>query len=112
MLVMRRTEKPAVLPAKAEQQLPLIEATPLEEAWENVFATLCSQLGTATANSWLKRLQVVGLTDGTLTFRADTKFIADTVLSQYERRLKTAWLDVGHEVTSLQFEVPRPKSVA
>ncbi len=110
MLLMEQTEKRTPAVAKQEHQLPLIETTPLEEAWENVFAMLCKQLGQATADSWLKRLYLVGLSDGTLTFRADSKFIADTVKSQYEHKLKTAWRSLGHEVTALHIDCQKTKS--
>lgn len=91
--------------AKREEQLALIEQSPLEEAWENAFEILCKHLGTPTANSWLKPLQLVGFDAGTLTFRAPTKFIGDTVESQYGHRVKNVWASLGYEVTALWIDI-------
>ena len=112
MLVMERTEKRSAVETKAEQQLPLIEQSPLEEAWENVLDILCQQIGEATVKSWMKPLHLVSFEDGTLTYRATTKFIADWVESQYSGRLRTAWQAVGYEVAAVRVEAPRKKSAA
>jgi hypothetical protein len=112
MLVMERTEKRVVAGAKVERQLELIEQSPLEEAWENVFDILRRHLGDATANSWLKPLHVVGFEDGTLTYHAPTKFIADQVESHYGSRLREAWKAVGYEVITLRIEASKPKLVS
>ena len=102
MLVMERTEKKEAASYKREEQLALIEQSPLEEAWENAFEILCKHLGTPTANSWLKPLQLVGFEAGTLAFRAPTKFVRDTVESQYAHRIKSVWASLGYEVTALK----------
>jgi plasmid replication initiation protein len=112
MLVMERTEKRSAVEAKAEQQLPLIERSPLEEAWENVLDILCQQIGEAAVKSWMKPLHLVSFEDGTLTCRATTKFIADWVESQYSSHLRTAWQAVGYEVAAVRIEAPRKKSAA
>ena len=107
MLLMEQTEKRTTAVAKQEQQLPLIEATPLEEAWENVFSILCKQLGKATADSWLRPLQFAGVNDGVLTYIAPTKFLGDWVQSHYASRLCSAWEATGHEVKALAIETRR-----
>ena len=113
MLVMERTEKRHSSAAKTEpEQLPLLEISPLDEAWENVFEVMSKQLGTATANSWIKPLKVTGLEAGTLTLRAPTKFIGDTVASQFDHKLKAAWRSLGHDVTAVQIETQKSKSAA
>jgi len=112
MLVMERTEKRVASQAKVEQQLPLIELSPLEDAWENVLDILRQRLSDATANSWLKPLHVVSLEDGRLTYRAPTKFAGDWVESHYRSQLLAAWKSVGYEVATLRIEGPRKKSVA
>jgi plasmid replication initiation protein len=112
MLVMERTEKRSAVETKAEQQLPLIERSPLEEAWENVLDILSQQIGEATVKSWMKPLHLVNFENGTLTYRATTKFIADWVESQYSGRLRTAWQAVGYDVAAVRVETPRKKSAA
>ena len=112
MLVMERTEKRSAVESKAGQQLPLIEQSPLEEAWENVLDILCQQIGDATVKSWMKPLHLVSFEDGTLTYRATTKFIADWVESHYSDSLRTAWQAVGYEVAAVSVEAPRKKSAA
>ena len=104
MLVMERTEKKEAFSGEREEQLALIEQSPLEEAWENAFEILCKHVGTPTANSWLKPLQLVGFEAGALTFRAPTKFIRDTVESQYSHRIESVWASLGYEVTALRLE--------
>lgn len=112
MLVMERTEKREVREASAELQLTLIELSPLEEAWENVLDVLCQQVGESTVNSWLKPLQLGDLADGTLTYRAKTKFVADWVESHYGSRLRTAWQSIGYEIAAVRIESARRKSAA
>ncbi len=112
MLLMERTEKRAAVESAAEEQLVLIEQTPLEEAWENALDLLRKHLGDATANSWLKPLHVVGFENGTLTFRAPTAFIGDWVKTHYTSRLITVWKAVGYEVESLKVEIRNKKSAA
>ncbi len=107
MLVMERTEKRTPITQKEQAQLPLIEQSPLEEAWENVLELLGKQIGLPTANSWLRPLQLNGLEGHTLTFRAPTKFIAGWVESHYLSRLRAAWASVGHEVTEIRIQSPR-----
>ena len=113
MLCMERTEKRAVAKGKGEQQqLALIEQSPLEEAWENVLDILRQQIGEATANSWMKPLRVLGFENGILTCRAPTKFIGGWVESHYISRLKMAWQSVGYEVATVRIECPEKKSAA
>ncbi|MEA3207135.1 MAG: hypothetical protein QOE70_192 [Chthoniobacter sp.] len=112
MLVMKRTEKRIAVEAKAEQQLALIEQSPLEEAWANVLDVLRLHLGEATANSWLKPLNVVSFESGTLTHRAPLKFTAEWVESHYRSHLLSAWKSVGYDVATIRIEGPRKKSVA
>lgn len=112
MLLMERTEKRRAAGKKAEQQLHLIEQSPLEEAWENVLVILDQQIGESAVKSWMKPLHLVKFEDGTLTYRAATKFIADWIESQYSGRLRTAWQAVGYEVATVRVEAPRKKSAA
>jgi plasmid replication initiation protein len=112
MLLMERTEKRVPVNAPVEEQLVLIEQTPLEEAWENVLDSLSRNLGAATVNSWLKPLRLAGFDNATLTYRAPTKFIGDWVESHYLNRLQTAWRSAGYEVETIQIEKPKQKSVA
>jgi hypothetical protein len=93
-----------------EQQLVLIERTPLEEAWENALDLLRQQLGDATANSWVKPLHIISFENGTLTCRAPTKFIANWVESRYLSQLRSAWKAVGYEVETIAIATARDKS--
>ena len=111
-LFMELTEKRKPIEKAAEGQLLLIEQSPLEEAWDNVLVTLDRQLGTATANQWLKPLQPVSFEAGTLTYRAPTKFIADWVQSRYFAYLRDAWKAVGYDVETIGFVSSREKAAA
>lgn len=116
MLLMERTEKRQMVENKSvpanEQQIPLIEKTPLEEAWENVLEIMNKVLGEPTVNSWLKVLHLKGVDGDTLTYRAPTKFIGDTVATQYKYKLMSAWKSVGYELRAIQFEVKPVKKTA
>lgn len=112
MLVMQRTEKRVAFEAKGDQQLALIERSPLEEAWENVLDILRRQIGEPTVKSWLSPLRVGGFENGTLTYRAPSKFISGWVESLHRSRLLAAWKSVGYEVATIRFESPRKKSAA
>ncbi len=101
MLVMERLEKRVASTAQPAQQSTLFEQSPLEEAWENVLEILRKQLGNGIVKSWLEKLQVLAIEDGSLTYRAPTRFIADHVQSRYGHRVKAAWEAIGHHVTTL-----------
>lgn len=107
MLFMERTVKSVVPNRRNEQQLCLIEQTPLEEAWENALDTLRRHLGAPTVTAWLLPLRLISFEDGTLLYRAPTKFIADHVQSLHTHRLKATWQALGYEVNSIQFEIKK-----
>lgn len=50
--------------------------------------------------------------DGTLTFRAKTKFIASWVESHYAAKLRAAWKTVGYEISQLVIESRKEAAVA
>ena len=112
MLLMERTEKRVAMEGAKEEQLVLIELSPLEEAWENALAVLEMQIGPALAAAWLKPLQPVSFENATLTFRAPTKFHADWVQSRYLSQLCKGWETVGYEVENIAFAARREKSAA
>jgi hypothetical protein len=116
MLLMERIEKRVVIEAKEhpvqEAQLVLIERTPLEEAWENVLELMRKQIGADQVKAWLERLQLGELVDGTLTYRANLKFVADWVETNFKHKLESAWQSMGHPVTSVRIETKGRKSAA
>lgn len=101
------TEKTGAHPK--EEQIDLIEKSPLEEAWENVLEIMNKHLGEPTVNSWLKILHLVGHEGTTLTYRAPSQFIADTVEAQYRHKLFRAWESVGYDLNDIRFEVKATK---
>jgi plasmid replication initiation protein len=104
MLVMERTEKRQTTVVKEEVQLALIEQSPLEEAWENVLEILRNQMGAPVVAAWIEKLHFLGFEDGTLTYRAPSRFIGDTAEAKFGQRLKAAWCSLGYEVLKLQIE--------
>ena len=108
MLHMERTDKRQVTAREPkvskEEQFVLIEKTPLEEAWDNVLEIMVHHVGAPTVNSWLRRLHFISLDGTTLTFRADTKFIAEHVETHFRPKLMRAWEALGHEVSNIRFE--------
>ena len=112
MLVMERTDKRELPARKAETQPELIERSPLEEAWETVLDVLRKQIGEATVNSWLVPLHLVGGDNGTLTYRAKTKFVADWVQTHYLPRLRSVWKSTGYDFAAIVIETRKEKSAA
>jgi plasmid replication initiation protein len=116
MLLMERTEKRQAIQnrpeAPKEEQIALIEKTPLEEAWENVLEMLKRHLSEATVNSWFKDVRLVEHQDGALTYRAPTKFIADTIEAQYKSKMVRAWESLGYEIKAIKFEVKTARKAA
>lgn len=114
MLLMERTEKRQVQvrsqDTATEEQIPLIEKTPLEDAWENVLEQMSRHFGEPTVKSWLRVLHLIEYDNGTLTYRAPTKFIADTVETQYRHRLISGWRSVGYELSAIRIEVKTDKA--
>jgi hypothetical protein len=116
MLLMERTEKRTLIEAKEtpvqEAQLVLIERSPLEEAWENVLELMRKQIGAEQVKAWLEKLQLGELVDGTLTYRANLKFVADWVETNFRHKLEAAWQSMGHPVTAVRIETKGRKSAA
>ena len=116
MLLMERIEKRQVVesrqPVSKEEQIALIEKTPFEDAWENVIEIMDRHLGEAVVNSWVKVLHLVSHEGSTLTYRAPTKFIAETVEAQYKHKLLSAWQTLGYELQTIRFEVKTAKKAA
>lgn len=100
-LFMERTEKREGVEKAVEEQLLLIEHTPLEEAWENALSGLQKRLGAAKVQSWLRPLQIVSFDEGTLTYRAPTEFVASWVQSHFRTQLRGAWKSVGYDVENI-----------
>lgn len=116
MLLMERAEKRQAagkIPAAPKpEQLPLIEKSPLEEAWENVLEMMDRQLGAPTVNSWLRNLRLVELQNGLLTFRAPTRFVADWVATHFKHKLIAAWEVLGYDLKEISFESKTAKKTA
>lgn len=116
LLQMERTEKRAIhteetkdaIAQDASLQLALIERSPLEEAWENVLELMRKQLGEAEVKSWLEKLQLVGLEQETVLYRAPTKFMADWIETHYKLKLEQSWQASGHPVKKIKVET-KPK---
>ena len=111
-LFMERTEKREPIENAAQEQLLLIEQSPLEEAWENALGILGRQIGAAATASWLKPLHPVSFEDATLTYCAPTRFHAEWVQSHYRTRLRGAWKLVGYDVENIAFSPNPQKSAA
>ena len=62
------------------------------------------QVGIPTVNSWLRPLHLTGCENGTFTFHAPTKFIAEWVESHYKHRLVSVWRSLGYEVNAVWIE--------
>lgn len=112
MLVMERTEKQLTNAAKAPLQLALLEQTPLEATWENVLEVLRKQMGVPAVAAWIEKLRFIDLASGTLTLRAPSQFIGETVKAQHGHKLMAAWRGLGHEVTTLQIDAKARKAAA
>jgi len=113
MLVMERTEKNAApVESKVEQQLLLIERTPLEEAWENALVTLREHLGAATVKAWLEGLGIIGHQDGKIVYRAPSKFVAEWIENHYAPKLILVWQSLGYDVNAVRFETGNGKKAA
>lgn len=115
MLRMERVEKRppgAIKGSEPALQLPLIEQSPLEEAWENVLEILRSQLTAPTVGAWFEKLRLIELSDGVLLYRAPTKFIADTVESKFRSRLLAAWQCVNPEVMKVEITAGKSAKLA
>lgn len=110
LLLMERLEKTAELVEEKETQIPLIEQTPLEEAWENVLEAMRRHTGAAVVKMWLTPLHLQDFVDGTLTYRAPTPFIAEWVESHYSAQLRSAWEAVGYNVSSIRIETKAAKA--
>jgi plasmid replication initiation protein len=118
MLRMERIDKREAIEARAggqqqqQQELAFMERTPLEEAWENVLDMLRKSLSAPTVSSWMEKLDLLGLEEELLSFRAPSKFIAEHVQSRFGLRIREAWRSLGYEVKEIVFQVKSLKQAA
>ena len=116
MLRMERTEKRVIHETKAlpapEAQLNLIERSPLEETWENVLEVMRRRVGPDIVKAWLEKLQLLSIENGTATFRAPTKFVAEWVEAHMKQKLEAAWQSFDEPIKSLRFEIKGAKKAS
>jgi len=68
------------------------------------------QIGADQVKAWLERLQLGELVDGTLTYRATLKFVADWVETNFKHKLEAAWQSVGQPVRTIHIETGTKKA--
>lgn len=107
MLRMERTEKRPMIELKADNQLALIEKSPIEEAWETAQDTLSVRLGEAVVKAWIAPLELRGFEDGHLCFSIGTKFHADYVETHYRPQILEAMVSLGFEIKTMVIAVSK-----
>ena len=90
------------------------------DQWQTVRKGLARECGQAVYSSWLKPLELQGISDGTIRLIAPTRFIRDWVMHNYKDELVRHWMAEDPEILALSIEVANdsnnpddaPKSVA
>lgn len=112
MLRMKRTEKRHEIEIKADNQLPLIEQSPAEEAWEAAQDILAARLGEAAAKAWITPLELRSFDDGVLRLTVRTKFHADYVESQFRPQIIESMTFLGLDIKTMLIEVTKTEQGA
>ena len=83
----------------------------VQDLWADMTTRLKSDLGDAQWRSWIKPLQAVSLTQGTLTLAASSRLNKERVISQYldKIRLMASMSDLG--VTDIEITIRTSQSV-
>ena len=83
----------------------------VQDLWADMTTRLKSDLGDAQWRSWIKPLQAVSLTQGTLTLAASSRLNKERVISQYldKIRLMASMSDLG--VTDIEITLRTSQSV-
>ena len=83
----------------------------VQDLWADMTTRLKSDLGDAQWRSWIKPLQAVSLTQGTLTLAASSRLNKERVISQYldKIRLMASMSNLG--VTDIEITLRTSQSV-
>jgi chromosomal replication initiator protein len=115
--VLARGTSPAVAPAiafAAPLAIPPLARAPeasLVGDWSTVRDLLRRDLGEHIFKSWFERLDVAGLSDGTLSMTVPTRFLRQWISTTYRDKLLDTWSLVRDDVRRLDIEI-RSSAVA
>ena len=76
-----------------------------QDTWGRVRDDLMQNLGRDAFNNWIKPLELVGESDGVVSFSVPTNFLGDWVSRNYGERIKNGFNQAGLEVDRLDFSV-------
>ncbi len=86
--------------------------TEYSDVWIKVREKLRSEYGEATFNSWLKNIDLEGVTNGHVNMSLPTKFLRDWVINNYANRIRQIWCQLNDDIQSIDIhvkEVTTPK---
>jgi chromosomal replication initiator protein len=73
----------------------------LKKNWKIVQSQLKQEVGEATYNSWLSKLDICNLSNGILTLRAPTKFMKEWILTHYKDTIKKYWREIEPAIINI-----------
>ncbi|WP_025897415.1 chromosomal replication initiator protein DnaA [Sneathiella glossodoripedis] len=79
--------------------------TDYADIWVRVREKLRSEYGEATFNSWLKNIELGGVTNGHVTMSLPTKFLRDWVINNYANRIRQIWCQLSSDIQSIDIHV-------
>ncbi len=75
------------------------------ETWTRVRDRLRKEYGEATFNSWLKNIELEGVSNGHVIMTLPTKFLRDWVINNYANRIRQIWIGENGSVQSIDIHV-------
>ncbi len=88
-------------PLPSSDHVPAVEAA----AWQRVRHQLRHELGEGTFNSWIKPLTFQGAKGQTVQFAVTTRFMRDSIVTRYGKRLIELWAEEHPAVAKLEIAV-------
>jgi chromosomal replication initiator protein len=75
------------------------------DVWVKVREKLRSEYGEATFNSWLKNIDLEGVSNGHVNMSLPTKFLRDWVINNYANRIRQIWCQLNDDIQSIDIHV-------
>ncbi len=72
------------------------------EQWDDVLASLRTEIGEAAFQSWLKPMTVREVTDGQVRVSVPTRFMKDWVVAHYADRLGELWGNINDAINDVE----------
>ena len=79
------------------------------EEWDRVRGSLRQEFGESAFKSWVKPMNLGGVSDGAVTLTVPTRFMRDWVVTHFADRIRTLWSSENESVQAVQVRVAQTR---